>query len=186
MKKIVAGSIALAAFVGATAFTIQAVMNWKIDSEKAMVKFSLTAHGQELIGNFKGATGEVKFDENDPANSSLRCNIDMSTINTGIGSRDKHLQAKGFFDAAATPFSTFTSTKMERMKEGYLVTGNLHMKETTQAISIQMIFNGAGADAGTFTGSFFIKRSDYKIGEVDDEISDDVKISFEIPVTKIN
>lgn len=75
----------------------------------------MRAHGQELIGNFKGAKGEIKFDEKDLANSSLNCTIDISTVNTGIGGRDKHLQAKGFFDAeAAFPVSRFNSVKIEK------------------------------------------------------------------------
>lgn len=185
MKKIVSVLLASALLVIGSAYTIQAIINWKIDSEKAMVKFSIQAHGQELIGDFKGAKGEVKFDENDLANSSLNCTIDITTINTGIGGRDRHLQSKDYFGAATYPVSKFTSSKIEKTATGYTATGTLLMKETTKEISIPFVYEGSKT-AGTFKGTFKIKRSDYKIGEADDEIGDDVTISLEIPVTVIN
>ena len=183
MKKVLSIIAAGALFLMATAYTVQAIINWKIDSEKAMVKFTLKAHGQEVVGNFKGAKGDVKFDASDLAGSSVNCTIDIATINTGIEARDKHLQAKGFFDAATSPVSKFTSEKIEKTKDGFIATGKLLMKETTKDISIPFVFEYT-ADIGMFTGSFTIKRSDYKIGQPDDEISDEVTIFLQIPVTK--
>ena len=183
MKKVLTGLVAGIYLVLASAFAIQAIINWKIDSEKAMVKFSLKAHGQELIGNFKGAKGEVKFDANDLAHSSVDCTIDMATINTGIEARDKHLQAKGFFDTETSPMSKFTADKIEKTKEGYSATGKLSMKETTKELAIPFLFE-ANNDTGVFKGSFSIKRSDFNIGKPDDEIGDEVTIYLEIPVSK--
>ncbi len=185
MKRVFLVAVASTLLIIGSAFTLQAIINWKIDSEKAMVKFSLTAHGQELIGNFKGAKGVVKFDENDPAKSSFNCTIDIATINTGIEARDKHLQSKGFFGAAISPVSKFTSSKIEKTATGYTATGNFLLKETTKEIAIPFVYEGTKKD-GTFKGSFHIKRSDYNIGEADDEISDDVTITLEIPVSIIN
>jgi polyisoprenoid-binding protein YceI len=185
MKRVLVGLLASMLFIVGSAYTLQAIISWKIDSEKAMVKFSIMAHGQELIGNFKGAKGEIKFDENDMANSSFNCTIDITSINTGIPDRDKHLQSKGFFGAATSPVSKFTSTKIEKTATGYTATGNFLMKETTKEISIPFVYIGTKTE-GAFKGSFQIKRSDYKIGEPDDEISDDVTINMEIPVSIIN
>ena len=173
-------------FVG-TAYTVQAIINWKIDSEKAMVKFTMRAHGQELIGNFKGAKGEIKFDEKDLANSSVNCTVDITTVNTGIGGRDKHLQAKGFFDAAGFPVGSFISAKIEKSNEGFIATGNFSLKGTTKEIAIPFLYegtSGTGNDTGMFKGSFSIKRSEYSIGKPDEDISDEVTITLEIPVTK--
>ncbi len=183
MKRIAAVLLAsVITFVG-SAYTIQAIINWKIDSEKAMVKFSLTAHGQELIGNFKVAKGIIKFDENDLANSSIDCSIDITTINTGIEARDKHLQSKGFFGAATSPICKFTSTKIEKTATGFTATGNLLLKQTTKEIILPFTYEGTKT-SGTFKGSFRIKRSDYAIGEGDDDIGDEVTISLDIPVSQ--
>ena len=185
MKKLlVIVSAAIVVLVG-SAYTIQSVINWKIDNEKAMVKFTMQAHGKELIGNFKGATGEVKFDEKKPENSSITCSVDVSSINTGVEGRDKHLQAPEFFDAAANPQVKFVSTKIEKNKEeGYIVTGNLTAKATTKEVSAPFTFEKS-AGAGSFKGSFAIKRLDYNIGKEGTDPGNDVTISFDIPVTEI-
>ncbi len=185
MKRVLTIVLSTIILATASAYTIQSIINWKIDGEKALVKFKIHAHEAELIGNFKGAKGEVKFDENDLTNSSFNCTIDISTINTGIGARDKHLQAASFFDAINSPVSRFTSTKMEKTSDGFIATGKLLMKATTKEISIPFTYEGT-KDAGTFKGSFSIKRSDYNIGKPDADIDDDVLISLEIPVAKEN
>ncbi len=168
-----------------SAYSIQSVINWKIDSEKAIVKFSLMAHGQELTGNFKAAKGNIRFDENDLVNSSVDCTIDISTINTGIEPRDKHLKKKEYFDATGSPVGKFTSIKVEKTQAGFTATGTLFLKQTTKEISIPFTYEGTQS-VGSFKGSFRIKRSDFGIGEADDEIGDDVTISLDIPVSIIN
>ena len=185
MKRIAAFLLASVFVVVGSAYMIQSVINWKINSEKALVKFSLTAHGQELIGNFKGAQGVIKFDENDLANSSIDCTIDIATVNTGIEARDKHLQAKGFFGAAASPVGKFTSTKIEKTTAGYTAFGKFMLKETTKDISVPFVYEGTKTE-GSFKGSFSIKRSDYNIGKADDDIGDEVVITLDIPVSIIN
>lgn len=183
MKKVLGIITGSVLFLMASAFTIQAIINWKIDAEKAQVKFTMKAHGQELIGNFKTAKGEIKFDETDLDASSVSCTVDVASINTGIEARDKHLQAKGFFDAATTPELKFVSTKIEKNKEGYVATGNLLIKDSTKQITFPFTFEGT-KDAGTFKGSFTVKRSDYNVGKIDGDIGDDVTIILDIPVTK--
>jgi polyisoprenoid-binding protein YceI len=183
MKKVVF-SIAAAAFLFvASAYTVQTIINWKIDSEKAMVKFTMQAHGKELIGNFKGAKGEVKFDANDLAGSSVNCTIDISTVNTGMEKRDGHLQAADWFDAATYPTAKFASSKIEKTDAGFVATGKFDLKGTTNVITIPFTYEGT-KDAGTFKGTFSIKRQDYKVGKVSDDPGNDVKIDLEIPVVK--
>lgn len=183
MKRIFSISVLALYSLLAFAFSYQAYLNWKIDSEKAMVKFSMQAHGQELIGNFKGAKGNVSFDENNLAQASLNCDIDISTINTGIPDRDRHLQSKDFFDAASAPVASFTSTSFVKTSGGYAVTGKLSIKKIVKEISVPFVFTATGEGA-VFKGSFPIRRSDFQIGDADDEISDTVTIILEIPVVK--
>ncbi|MEP6677010.1 MAG: YceI family protein [Ferruginibacter sp.] len=184
MKKLlVIAAAGIITLIG-SAYTLQTIINWKIDNEKAMVKFTMQAHGKEMIGNFKGAAGEVKFDETTPANSSITCSVDVSSINTGIEARDKHLQGPEFFDAAANPQIKFVSTKIEKTKEGYLVTGNLTAKAITKEVSAPFTFVKSN-DGGSFKGSFGIKRLDFNIGKEGADPANDIMINFDIPVTEI-
>jgi polyisoprenoid-binding protein YceI len=147
----------------------------------------MQAHGQELIGNFKGVKGEIKFDEKDLANSSFNCIIDVSTINTGVTERDGHLQGEKWFDAANFPTINFISSKIDKAENGYNATGTLSVKGISKDVSIIFVFTTTKppADAtGTFVGNFTIKRSDFGIGKTGGDISDEVALHLEIPVTK--
>lgn len=182
MKKVFPAIVAIVTFFMATAFTFQAFVNWKIDAEKAQVKFVMQAHGQEMIGNFKGVKGDVKFDPADLSNSSFKCTVDIATINTGNEKRDGHLQGAGWFDAATNPSIIFTSTKITPVDNGYLAEGTLTAKGVTKDLAVPFTFEGDKA-TGIFKGSFTIKRSDFAIGKTDAEVGDDVTIKLEVPVT---
>ncbi len=184
MKKILIGAAVVAVLLIGSAFTIQSVINWKINSEKAMVKFTIQAHKQELVGNFKAASGEVKFDEKNLSASSITCSVDVATINTGIEGRDKHLQAKGFFDAANNPAISYTSNKIENTADGYIATGNLTVKGITKEVKIPFTIDGSAPESPVFKGTFGIKRSDFGVGTTDGDIADEVNIILEIPVIK--
>ncbi|MBK7885621.1 MAG: YceI family protein [Chitinophagaceae bacterium] len=188
MKKFFIYSAAAIFILAGAAFTIQEIINWKIDNENAQVKFTMQAHGKEMVGNFKGVKGEIKFDEKDLANSSFNCSIDVSTINTGVSERDGHLQGAKWFDAANHPTINFTSSKIEKTDKGYNVIGTLSIKGITKDIIIPFTFKEAlmaGLDtSGNFSGDFTIKRSDFGIGKTDGDVSDEVALHLEIPVTK--
>jgi polyisoprenoid-binding protein YceI len=183
MKKISLITLTVLLTLCLSAFTIQSIINWKINQEMALVKFKITGHGADVLGDFKGVKGEVKFDPADPANASIKCSIDASTVNTGVPPRDKHLQAGNWLDVESFPEIVFQSTTIKATADGYLVDGNLTAKEITKPVTIPMQFK-ADQSNGSFTGTFTINRTDFKIGKGSDDIGNPVNISFDIPVTK--
>ncbi|MFZ4057898.1 MAG: YceI family protein [Ferruginibacter sp.] len=184
MKKTIVFALLSLALLKVTAFTVQAIINWKINNEKSSVKFTMNAHGQELIGSFTGVEGSVKFDPTDLTNSSLKCSIAVSTINTGNEKRNGHLQAAGWFDAAKFAAITFASTKLEAtVSGGYTATGTLSLKGTEKEISFPFTFE-ENKEGGIFKGSFTILRGDYGVGKTDGDVSNEVTINLEVPVTK--
>lgn len=184
MKKIFSTFFVSAVVLAASAYTIQAVINWKIDNEKALVKFTMQAHGQDLAGSFKGVKGDINFDENDLGKSSINVTIDIATVNTGNERRDGHLQAKDWFDAGTTPVAKFSSTNITKTTDGgYAATGNFTVKATTKEITVPFTYEGT-KDAGTFKGTAHIHRKDFGVGPDKDDPGNDIEISFDIPVTK--
>jgi polyisoprenoid-binding protein YceI len=182
MKKVFFIVSAALVTLAASAYTIQAIINWKILSDKSQVKFKLDAHGQELIGSFTGAKGDIQFDGSDLGKSTFNCSIDVATINTGMEQRNGHLQAKGWFNAAEFPTINFTSSKIEKTAEGYNAMGKLSLKGVTKDVTIPFTFENPTDLAGTFKGSFTIKRGDFGVGKTDGDIGNDVTIMLEIPV----
>lgn len=183
MKKIFAVVLGGLAFLVTTAYTVQAIINWKINNDKSQVKFVMQAHGQELVGEFKGIKGDVQFDANNLAQSSFKCDIEVATINTGNDKRNGHLQVASWFDAVTFPTINFISSNIAATSDGYEATGMLTAKGISKEIIIPFTFTG-NESSGAFKGSFKIKRTDFEIGKADAEVGDDVTIKLEVPVNK--
>jgi polyisoprenoid-binding protein YceI len=165
-----------------TAFTIQAVINWQIDNTKAQVKFTIMSDGKPTNGFFTGVKGDINFDKDNLAGSYFNCTIDVATINTGMGGRDKHLRTADFFDVEKYPVATFKSTKIEKDSVGYKAIGDLTIKAATKHIIIPFTFDD-NKDNGVFKGAVTIDRNDYGVSKPDPE-PDPIAITIEIPVTK--
>jgi polyisoprenoid-binding protein YceI len=175
--------IALASLllIGTLAFTV--IDNWKMVSETAKVKFSMMAHGNTLNGSFSGLKGDARFDEKDLANSYIKASIDVKTVNSGVGGRDKHLQAPDFFDVAKYPTIDFTSKKVEKTDDGFVATGDLKIRDVTKEIAIVFTFANKGNE-GVFNGTFKVNRQDFGVGKANPEIGDEITISLDVPVAK--
>ncbi|MBB4659667.1 YceI family protein [Parvularcula dongshanensis] len=89
------------------------------------------------------ATAEVNPDA--PAASTLRVEIDPTSINSAVEKFDEHLQSADMFDVAQYPEITFVSTgiEMESATSGTL-TGDLTMKGVTRPVTLDVTLNGAG------------------------------------------
>lgn len=145
-------------YFGATA------QNWKpvTTAITFKIKHSLGATAE---GSFKGFAGSVSFDPTNLANASIKATIDAKTINTGINLRDNTMRSNDYFDVEKYPKISMISTKIEKTtKENeYIGYFNLTIKNVTKNIKFPFIFVQTN-DKGTFTGSFSINRTEYKIG----------------------
>ena len=162
MKKTVIFISAAILCLAVTAFTIQAIINWKIDNANAMVKF--TAGGTK--GFFTGVKGDISFDKDDLASSFFNCSIDVGTVNTGNVNKDNHIRTADFFYATKFPVITFRSFKVEKDKDGFIALGNRTIKDSTKQISIPFKFED-NQEKGVFKGEFTIDRNDYGVGKPD-------------------
>src|SRR3954453_23996948 len=68
-------------------------------------------------GGFKVYSGEVFLDEENPANSWAKVEIDVASVDTGNADRDAHLLTPDFFDVANHAKITFDSTKVEKVDD---------------------------------------------------------------------
>src|SRR5437868_7981087 len=91
------------------------------------VTFDIKNFGVSTKGEFKGLKGSIKWDAENPANSSFNVNVDVNTINTGIDIRDNDLKNETYFNAEKYPTINFVSTAVNAGN----VTGNLTIKGVT-------------------------------------------------------
>ena len=145
--------------------------------------FKVAFKSKDPSGVFKEMDGQINFDAKDLANSKVDFTVKVSSINTGNGMQNKKAQISEWFNAAKYPDITFKSTKINEYKGTYYVYGNLTMKGTTKPYKVPM--NVEYKDNGMkLTGSFTVKRSDFKVGKPGGAVPDGMKIIYSIPVSK--
>lgn len=139
--------------------------NWKPVSTVITFKIKHSL-GATAEGSFKGFAGSVNFDPSNLASASIKATIDAKSINTGINLRDNTMRSSDYFDVEKYPRISMVSTKIEKTtKENeYIGYFNLTIKNVTKNIKFPFIFVQTN-DKGTFTGSFSINRTEYKVGE---------------------
>src|SRR3954468_21882901 len=144
-----------------------AVSNWKIDPSHSAIHFSVRHMVvSKTRGRFTKWTGDIRFDPENPAASSVEVSIDPASIDTADAQRDAHLRSPDFFDVEKFPSAAFRSTKIERAGGQYRVHGDLTVHGVTRSVVLDATFEGAGKDpwggerAG-FSASVTIDRKDY-------------------------
>ena len=167
--------------IGATmllsAFTINQSVEWQVADGYA-IKFK----GDDAEGIFKAMAGSISFNENDLASSNFNISVEVSSINTGNGMKNKHAKSDKWFDIKTYPKIYFVSKSFTKTTSGYNVIGTLEMHGTKKEITIPFTFRD-----NKFTGSFTVNRMDYGVGSMEGmskKVSNEIRLEIFVPVTK--
>lgn len=175
MKKVLFPALVVFTLL-ASAFTTLSYMHWKI-AEGYAIKFS----GKDAEGYFKTFTGDIVFDEKSLAASKFSVSLDVASISTGNGMKNKHARSNKWFDAKQFPYIQFVSEKFSKTAGGYTVEGMLEMHGVKKKVSIPFTFAN-----NTFKGSFAVNRLDYGVGTMEGmskKVSNEIKLDITVPVT---
>lgn len=179
-----AAAIALTA-TGAAA----APESYKLDPSHSQVVFHYDHLGfSETYNMFAGWEGEIMFDAEDPAASSVDVSVPVRSLYTGWEERFEHIMGPDFFDAQDGDLITFKSTSIEVTDDDEaIITGDLTMNGVTKSVQLETELNKhgqhpmEGKDWLGFEAETKIKRSDFGLDQFVPNISDelDVEISIE-------
>lgn len=78
--------------------------------------------------------------------ANLEVTINADSIDTRQGDRDAHLKSEDFFNVATFPNIKFVSTSVKQAGEGFVVDGNLTIKDVTKPLTIEFAYTGAATD----------------------------------------
>lgn len=164
-------------FILFSAFTLVSSTIWKV-ADNHSVKFS----GTEVEGVFKTLKGDVNFDPNDLSSSKFSFSIDVNSINTGNGMKNKHAVSDKWFDAKKYPSIVFSSSKIVKDDSQFKVTGTMTIHGVSKEVTIPFSFKN-----NTIESQFSINRMDYKVGTMEGmsaKVSDKISLDVKIPLTK--
>ena len=113
-----------------------AASTWNIDPSHSAISFSVRhMMVSKARGRFTKWSGQIRFDPDDPAASSVEVDIDPASIDTADAQRDAHLRSADFFDVEKFPAASFRSIKVEGLPgDRYRITGNLTIHGVTKTV----------------------------------------------------
>ena len=171
---------------------LAAPLTYTIDQSHAQIIFSYNHVGYSTgYGMFSGFGGEVVYDAENPAASTVAVTFPVRSMLTGWEARFEHFMSPDFFDAAEDEAVSFTSTAIEVTGETTgKITGDLTLNGVTKPVVLETTLNKSepyplppfeGKPALGFTATTTVLRSDFGLGAYVPFISDEVQIqiSFE-------
>ncbi|MGR3803859.1 YceI family protein [Marinibacterium profundimaris] len=163
-----------------------------LDSSHSQIVFHYNHLGFSTgYGMFSGFEGEIDYDAEDPANSSVTVSMPVKSMITGWEARFDHFMSDDFFGATDEDMVTFTSTGIEVTGDNTaLITGDLTLNGVTKEVVLDAVLNQAGEHpmegkqwAG-FSATTTLVRSDYDLGMFAPYVSDEVEVEISVEAMK--
>ncbi len=187
MKKLIALTVGAGFALGAAATP----ENYIIDNNHTFARFEYSHFGlSRQVSHFDKTSGTITLDRA-ARTGAVEVSIDATSVNTGNGELNKHIQDADFFDTKKYPAITFKSTKMHFKGDvPASVDGNLTVKGVTKPVTLDIATlkcmphpmlkkEACGANATTT-----IRRSDFNAGKYAPGVSDDVTLSIAVEAVK--
>ena len=190
--------ILTAAAVVLAASSVFAADTYTIDKDHSEASFQVRHMLGKVRGVFTDFGGTIAYEKARPEDSSVEFRIKVASIDTNNEKRDGHLRSPDFFDVAAHPEITFTSTKVvARGADTFDVQGSLTMRGVTRTVTLPVKYLGEAKDPWGKTKSSWstavaLNRKDYNIvwnqaldagGFV---LGDEVEIAINLEAAKVN
>ncbi len=159
----------------------------KLVPAQSEVAFVTKQMGVPVDGKFKKFDAQINLDPKKPEAGSVAFSIDTGSASLGVPESDAEMPKAGWFNVAKFPQATFKSTAIKGLGNGkFEVAGKLDIKGSTRDIVVPVQITQANGQS-TATGSFVIKRLDFKIGEAEwtdtTVVANDVTVKFKLALT---
>lgn len=175
-----------------SAFAQKTLVN---DPAHSRIQFTVIHLGiNDITGNFNTTDLTIETNDKNFVQSKINFSTDINSIDTHVDARDTHLKSADFFDAAMYPKMTFASTSMTKgkMKNYYMLKGNLTLHGVTKPVSLVLVYRGSTLNQMNKKVTYSyqvmgtIKRSDFGVGPKFPEamVSDLVRIKGDFELTE--
>ncbi len=171
-------------------------VKWNLDRTHSNVTFSIRHFFTPVIGKFTDYDIDLNFNPDDLANSSVKVEMDVNSVNTNNERRDGHLKTADFFNYEVYPKMTFNSTNITKTGENqFMMRGTLTIKNVTKPVEIPFTLLGVADHPSRentvvagLEGSFKMNRLEYGVGSGDwvstAVVSDELTVNIFLSVNR--
>lgn len=157
---------------------------YTIDPNHSAVVFKIGHLGvSKVVGRFNAFTGGFAVSDAG-ALESASVTVQVTSVDTAVARRDNHLRTADFFNVAQFPTMTFVSTSVQSLDDdSFEVVGNLTLHGVTRSVTVPMrklgtMRDGQGVSHIGAEGQLTVKRTDFGMSNMLDQVGDDVEISL--------
>lgn len=183
--------ILTAALAAATA--LPAWADQKLVPGRSEISFVSKQLGVPVEGKFRTFDAKLTFDPKKPEAASIAFTIDLASVSIGAAETEAELAKADWFDTAKFPKASFQSTSVKATgPASFEVAGKLVIKSLSHDVVVPVKLVQAGADTTaetTATGTFTIKRLDWRIGDGDwkdtSTVADSVQVRFRLVLSGV-
>jgi len=173
----------------AASFAFPACAQQKVLPAQSEIAFTSKQMGVPVDGKFRKFDAQVAFDPKKPEAAKIGFTIDLASVTLGAAETEAEVAKPDWFNTKAFPQASFQSTSVKATGPGkFDVAGKLAIKGASHDVVVPVTLAQAGANI-TATGSFVIKRLDFKIGDGDwkdtSMVANDVVVKFKLALTGV-
>lgn len=148
------------------------------------LNFTSRQMGVPVDGRFKHFDVSLNFDPRKPEVGRIGLTIDLASVSLGGPEVEAELAKAAWFDSKKQAQASFQSSAIKAVGAGrFDVSGRLTIKGQTRDIVVPITLAQAGA-VSTASGSFVIKRLEFKIGEGEwsdiSVVANEVQVKFKL------
>jgi polyisoprenoid-binding protein YceI len=163
----------------------------QLQAAASEIAFTTRQMGVPVDGKFTKFTAQVALDPKKPEAGSVAFSIDTGSARFGSAELDAEVPKPTWLNVPKFPQATFQSSGIRAAGPGkFEVAGKLSIKGAARdiVVPVQVSQTGSGASlTSTATGSFTLKRLDFKIGEAEwadtSMLGNDVAVRFKLVLT---
>ncbi|MBD3653904.1 YceI family protein [Kangiella sp.] len=156
-----------------------------VKEEESFIRFSGVQNKKtEFNGQFQSFKPFIVFDKDNLAASSIRVEVELSSVESGSEKRDGMLQKSNWFDIENAPQGLFESQQIQRESEGvYKVDGSLTIKGIEKPVTLFMKYVELGSLI-ELSGNYTLNRLDFDLGlgawKNPDWVKHEVEVTYKV------
>lgn len=151
------------------------------------IAFTTKQMGVPVDGKFGRFTAQITLDPKKPETGTVAFSIDTGSARFGSAELDAEVPKATWLNVPRFPQASFTSTAVKGLGGGrFEVAGKLSIKGAAKDLVVPVQLTQAGGNS-TASGSFVIKRLDFKVGEGEwadtSMLANDIQVRFKLQLT---
>jgi polyisoprenoid-binding protein YceI len=175
---------ALASVLGLAGTPAHAQGTVSLLSMQSEIVFTTRQMGVPVEGRFTRFGAQVTLDPKQPESGRMALDIETASARFGSPELDLEVVKPTWLAASRFPEARFRSTAVRTTASGrFEVAGQLTIKGTTRELTVPVQWQQSGS-TGTASGSFTIRRLDFKVGEAEwsdtSLLADEVVVRFRL------